>query len=118
MPWSSDDDSEVLTFLPADQLNQWDLTAKFSVSTAEGTESGSIRWIVNSDEERLDILSPTGSVVAQLTITGIEARLKTDDRETIAKEGNAFALKYHKSSDRIDEILIKNFISNLENLNV
>lgn len=26
-------------------------------------------------------------------------------RETIAKEGNAFALKYHKSSDRIDEIL-------------
>ena len=86
MPWSSDDDSEVLTFLPADQLNQWDLTAKFSVSTAEGTESGSIRWIVNSDEERLDILSPTGSVVAQLTITGIEARLKTDDRETVAKD--------------------------------
>lgn len=26
-------------------------------------------------------------------------------RETIAKKGNAFALKYHKSSDRIDEIL-------------
>ena len=86
MPWSSDDDSEVLTFLPADQLNQWDLTAKFSVSTAEGTESGSIRWILNPDEERLDVLSPTGSVVAQLTMTETEARLKTDDSETVAKD--------------------------------
>ena len=86
MPWSLDDDSEVLTFLPADQLNQWDLTAKFSVSTKEGTESGSIRWILNSDEERLDILSPTGSVVAQLTMTETEARLKTDDRETVAED--------------------------------
>jgi outer membrane lipoprotein LolB len=86
MPWSSEDDSEVLTFLPADQLNQWDLTAKFSVSTKEGTESGSIRWILNPDEERLDVLSPTGSVVAQLTMTASEARLKTDDRETVAKD--------------------------------
>ena len=86
MPWSSDDDSEVLTFLPADQLNQWDLTAKFSVSTAAGTDSGSIRWILNPNEERLDILSPTGSVVAQLTMTETEARLKTDDRETVAKD--------------------------------
>jgi|TARA_E500000178_G_scaffold321477_1_gene345388 outer membrane lipoprotein LolB len=86
MPWSSDDDSEILTFLPADQLNQWDLTAKFSVSTKEGTESGSIRWILNPDEERLDVLSPTGSVVAQLTMTESEARLKTDDRETVAKD--------------------------------
>ena len=86
IPWSSDDDSEVLTFLPADQLNQWDLTAKFSVSTKEGTESGSIRWILNPDEERLDVLSPTGSVVAQLTMTESEARLKTDDRETVAKD--------------------------------
>ena len=86
LPWSSDDDSEVLTFLPADQLNQWDLTAKFSVSTAAGTDSGSIRWILNPDEERLDVLSPTGSVVAQLTITETEARLKTDDRETVAKD--------------------------------
>ena len=89
MPWSSDDDSEVLTFLPADQLNQWDLTAKFSVSTKEGTESGSIRWILNPDEERLDVLSPTGSVVAQLTMTASEARLKTDDRETVAKDAEA-----------------------------
>ena len=86
LPWSSDDDSEVLTFLPADQLNQWDLTAKFSVSTAEGTDSGSIRWILNPNEERLDVLSPTGSVVAQLTMTETEARLKTDDRETVAKD--------------------------------
>ena len=86
LPWSSDDDSEVLTFLPADQLNQWDLTAKFSVSTAAGTDSGSIRWILNPDEERLDVLSPTGSVIAQLTMTETEARLKTDDRETIAKD--------------------------------
>jgi outer membrane lipoprotein LolB len=86
MPWSSDDDAEVLTFLPADQLNQWDLTAKFSVSTKDGTESGSIRWILNPDEERLDVLSPTGSVVAQLTMTESEARLKTDDRETVAKD--------------------------------
>ena len=86
MPWSSDDDSEVLTFLPADQLNQWDLTAKFSVSTREGIETGSIRWILNPDEERLDVLSPTGSVVAQLTMTETEARLKTDDRETVAKD--------------------------------
>tara|TARA_B100000989_G_scaffold113462_1_gene83380 strand:- start:19 stop:621 length:603 start_codon:yes stop_codon:yes gene_type:complete len=86
LPWSSDDDSEVLTFLPADQLNQWDLTAKFSVSTAAGTDSGSIRWILNPDEERLDVLSPTGSVVAQLTMTETEARLKTDDRETVAKD--------------------------------
>jgi outer membrane lipoprotein LolB len=86
MPWSSDEDSEVLTFLPADQLNQWDLTAKFSVSTDKGTESGSIRWILNADEERLDVLSPTGSVVAQLTMTESEARLKTDDQETVAKD--------------------------------
>ncbi|MEC8126180.1 MAG: outer membrane lipoprotein LolB [Pseudomonadota bacterium] len=86
MPWSLDDDSEILTFLPADQLNQWDLTAKFSVSTKEGTESGSIRWILNPNEERLDVLSPTGSVVAQLTMTETEARLKTDDRETVAKD--------------------------------
>ena len=86
MPWSSDDDSEVLTFLPADQLNQWDLTAKFSVSTAAGTDSGSIRWILNPNEERLDVLSPTGSVIAQLTMTETEARLKTDDRETVAKD--------------------------------
>ena len=86
LPWSSDDDSEVLTFLPADQLNQWDLTAKFSVSTAAGTDSGSIRWILNPDEERLDVLSPTGSVVAQLTMTETEARLKTDDGETVAKD--------------------------------
>jgi outer membrane lipoprotein LolB len=86
MPWSSDEDSEVLTFLPADQLNQWDLTAKFSVSTDKGTESGSIRWILNADEERLDVLSPTGSVVAQLTMTESEARLKTDDEETVAKD--------------------------------
>jgi outer membrane lipoprotein LolB len=88
MPWSSDDDAEVLTFLPADQLNQWDLTAKFSVSTKDGTESGSIRWILNPDEERLDVLSPTGSVVAQLTMTESEARLKTDDRETVAKDAD------------------------------
>jgi len=88
MPWSSDDDAEVLTFLPADQLNQWDLTAKFSVSTKDGTESGSIRWILNLDEERLDVLSPTGSVVAQLTMTESEARLKTDDRETVAKDAD------------------------------
>ena len=86
MPWSSDGDAEILTFLPADQLNQWDLTAKFSVSTAEGTESGSIRWILNPSEERLDVLSPTGSVVAQLTVTESEARLKTDDRETVASQ--------------------------------
>jgi outer membrane lipoprotein LolB len=88
MPWSSDDDAEVLTFLPADQLNQWDLTAKFSVSTKDRTESGSIRWILNPDEERLDVLSPTGSVVAQLTMTESEARLKTDDRETVAKDAD------------------------------
>lgn len=88
MPWSSDDDAEVLTFLPADQLTQWDLTAKFSVSTKDGTESGSIRWILNPDEERLDVLSPTGSVVAQLTMTDSEARLKTDDRETVAKDAD------------------------------
>ena len=88
MPWSSDDNAEILTFLPADQLNQWDLTAKFSVSTTEGTESGSIRWILNPSEERLDVLSPTGSVVAQLTVTELEARLKTDDRETVAKDAD------------------------------
>jgi outer membrane lipoprotein LolB len=88
MPWSSDDDAEVLTFLPADQLTQWDLTAKFSVSSKDGTESGSIRWILNPDEERLDVLSPTGSVVAQLTMTDSEARLKTDDRETVAKDAD------------------------------
>jgi outer membrane lipoprotein LolB len=88
VPWSSDDDAEVLTFLPADQLNQWDLTAKFSVSTKDGTESGSIRWILNPNEERLDVLSPTGSIVAQLTMTESEARLKTDDRETVAKDAD------------------------------
>ena len=86
MPWSSDDDAEVLTFLPADQLDQWDLTAKFSISTKDNTESGSIRWIFDPSEERFDVLSPTGSVVAQLTMTEFEARLKTDDREAVAKD--------------------------------
>ena len=85
MPWSSDDDSEVLTFLPADQLDQWDLTAKFSISTKNNTESGSIRWILNPSEERFDVLSPTGSVVAQLTMTEFEARLKTDDMKLSQK---------------------------------
>ncbi|RZO75417.1 MAG: outer membrane lipoprotein LolB, partial [Litorivicinaceae bacterium] len=86
MPWSSDDDAEVLTFLPADQLDQWDLTAKFSISTKDNTESGSIRWILNPGEERFDVLSPTGSIVARLTMTEFEARLKTDDREAVAKD--------------------------------
>ena len=86
MPWTPDDDAEVLTFLPANQLNQWDLTAKFSVSTSEGTESGSIRWILKANEERLDVLSPTGSVIAQLVLTESEARLKTDDGESVASD--------------------------------
>ena len=80
MLWSSSDDVEVLTFLPADQLTFWDLTAKFTVSTKDSTESGSIRWMLNSIEERLDILAPTGSVVAQVTVSDSEARLKTDDQ--------------------------------------
>lgn len=84
MPWASDDGAEVLTFLSADQLSQWDLTAKFSVTTSQGTESGSIRWILNGEEERLNILSPTGSIVAQLLIVDEEARLKTDDGESVA----------------------------------
>ncbi|HAN81034.1 MAG: hypothetical protein CMD54_04045 [Gammaproteobacteria bacterium] len=88
MPWSSGDDVEVLTFLPADQLNQWDLTAKFAVSTKDHTESGSIRWMLNSVEERLDILAPTGSVMAQVTVTDSEARLQTDTQETVAKDAD------------------------------
>ena len=47
--WSSSDDVEVLTFLPADQLTFWDLTAKFNVSTSDSTESGSIRWMLELD---------------------------------------------------------------------
>lgn len=86
MPWAADDDAEVLTFLPANQLSQWDLTAKFSVSTSRGTESGSIRWILKENEERLDVLSPTGSVIAQLVLTASEARLKTDDGESVASD--------------------------------
>lgn len=86
MPWAPDDDAEVLTFLPANQLSQWDLTAKFSVSTSSGTESGSIRWILKANEERLDVLSPTGSVIAQLVLTESEARLKTDDGESVASD--------------------------------
>ena len=88
MPWSSSDDVEVLTFLPADQLNQWDLTAKFAVSTKDKTESGSIRWMLNSVEERLDILSPTGSVVAKVTVTDSVARLQTDAQESVAKDAD------------------------------
>ena len=88
MPWSSNEDVEVLTFLPADQLTNWDLTAKFTVSTNDSTESGSIRWMLNSVEERLDILAPTGSVVAQVTVSDSEARLKTDDQETVAKNAD------------------------------
>ncbi len=84
MPWASDDDAEVLTFLSADQLSQWDLTAKFSITTSQGTESGSIRWILNENEERLNVLSPTGSVVAQMVLVDEEARLKTDDGESVA----------------------------------
>jgi outer membrane lipoprotein LolB len=88
MPWSSNDDGEVLTFLPADQLTNWDLTAKFTVSTKDSTESGSIRWMLNSVEERLDILAPTGSVVAQVTVSDSEARLKTDNQETVAQDAD------------------------------
>ena len=64
------------------------LTAKFSVSTSEGTESGSIRWISNANEERLDILSPTGSVIAQLVLIDSEVRLKTDGREFVAGDAD------------------------------
>lgn len=79
VPWSSEP-SEVLTFLPAEQLTQWELSAKFSVSSSEGTESGSLRWINLSDQDQLDILSPTGSVVARLTIRPNLATLVTDKR--------------------------------------
>jgi outer membrane lipoprotein LolB len=98
MPWSSDDDAEILTFLPAEQLNQWDLTAKFSVSTNEGIESGSLRWILNTSEERLNVLSPTGSVVAKLTVTETEARLTTENRETVAKDADTLFREVMKIS--------------------
>ena len=41
--------------------------------------------MLNSVEERLDILAPTGSVVAQVTVSDSEARLKTDDQETVGR---------------------------------
>jgi outer membrane lipoprotein LolB len=88
MPWSTNEDTEVLTFLPANQLDVWDMTAKFSVTSAEGTESGTIRWIKTPASERLDILSPTGSVVARLTIDARGARLATDDEEYVAKDAD------------------------------
>ena len=89
LPWSSDDDSEILTFLSADQFKTWDLTAKFSVTSPEGTKSGSVRWILGTQEERLDILSPTGAAVARLTISENQARLKTDDNEYIASDAES-----------------------------
>ncbi len=79
LPWSSEP-NEVLTFLPAEQLTNWDLTAKFSVSSEEGTESGSLRWINQADNDRLDILSPTGAVVARLTVGSDRATLMTDEK--------------------------------------
>ena len=88
MPWSSRDEVDVLTFLPADQLTYWDLTAKFAVTTKTSNESGSIRWMLSPIEERLDIMAPTGSVVAQVIISDVEARLKTDDEETVAKDAD------------------------------
>lgn len=78
-PWSSDEDSDVLTFLPAEQLTAWDMTGKFSVSTLDETNSGSVRWISSNQIDRLDILSLTGSVVARITATPREATLLTDD---------------------------------------
>jgi outer membrane lipoprotein LolB len=89
LPWSGDDDSEILIFLSADQFNTWDLTAKFSVTSPEGTESGSVRWILGAEEERLDILSPTGAAVARLTVTGDQARLKTDGNEYTAPDAES-----------------------------
>ena len=80
LPWSSNDEPEVLTFLPADQLLAWDLTAKFSIKNEDETESGAIRWINNGDLRRLDVLSPTGAIVARLTITESVAKLEMDDQ--------------------------------------
>ena len=89
LPWSSDSDSEILTFLPAEQLTQWDMTAKFSVTTQEGSESGAVRWVTNATGDRLDILSPTGAVVARLTIAANEASLVTNDAEYRADSADA-----------------------------
>lgn len=89
LPWSSDTDSEILTFLPAEQLTEWDMTAKFSVASSDGSESGAVRWITSPTTDRLDILSPTGSVVARLTITPSGASLVTDDGEHRAANADA-----------------------------
>ena len=85
MPWSSDDEPEILTFLPADQLTAWDLTAKFSVKSDEKSDSGAIRWINTEGLERLDVLSPTGAVIARLTVTKTSAKLETDDEIRMAE---------------------------------
>ena len=89
LPWSSDNDSEILTFLPAEQLTEWDMTAKFSVASKEGTESGAVRWITNVSGDRLDILSPTGAVVARLSISQNGASLVTDEGEHRAENADA-----------------------------
>jgi outer membrane lipoprotein LolB len=96
LPWSSDSDSEILTFLPAEQLTQWDMTAKFSVTTAEGSESGAVRWVNSGTGDRLDILSPTGAVVARLSITESEASLVTDDGERRAANADALVAEVLK----------------------
>lgn len=89
MPWSSDEETEVLTFLPADQMNQWDLTAKFSVTSPDGTDSGTVRWVNQTDNERLDVLSPTGTIVARIEVSESSARLVTDDGERVAPNAEA-----------------------------
>jgi len=104
LPWSSDDGSEVLTFLPASQLEQWDMTAKFSVTSSEGTESGTVRWINEPTTERIDILSPTGSVVARLTIDATEARLVTDDGERIASDAETLLAEVMQVSLPVDAL--------------
>lgn len=92
MPWSSEP-NEVLTFLPADQLTNWQLTAKFSVRSAEGSESGSLRWINEGENDRLDILAPTGSVVARLTSDANGATLIVDDKSVEASDPEQLLLK-------------------------
>ena len=104
MPWSSDEDSEVLTFLPASQLELWDMTAKFSVTSPEGTESGTVRWINAPTNERIDILSPTGSVVARLTIDATEARLVTDDGERVAQDSETLLAEVMQVSLPVDAL--------------
>jgi len=73
-------DTEVLTFLPADQIAGFEVTAKISVTGNDRTDTGSVRWVHLSQRDEWSVFSPTGSLIASLVVTPESSTLTTPDK--------------------------------------